>query len=57
MPSGKIAGTGGWDKYKTAPLQGTVSLPKGALTLSIKPTTMPHGAVMNLREVKLTPAK
>jgi hypothetical protein len=51
----KIAGTGGWDKYTTAKL-GAIELPKGAATVQLKPTTVPSKGVMNLREVRLTPA-
>ena len=45
---GKVESTGDWNKFVTRKL-GTVTLSKaGRYTLSVKPTNMPHGAVMNL---------
>jgi alpha-L-fucosidase len=54
--SGTIESTGTWSTFKTKPI-GQLDLPAGKQTLIVKPTAMPHGAVMNLKEVKLTPAK
>ena len=51
-----IEGTGAWSNYKKADI-GKVTLPKGTHSVKLKPTTMPHGSVMNLREILLTPAK
>jgi arylsulfatase A len=36
---------------------GTVDLKPGTYTLSVKPQTKPHGAVMDLRQVTLKPAE
>ena len=40
-----------------ATLDGKVTLTSGRHLLRVTPTSMPHGAVMNLREVTLTPVK
>jgi alpha-L-fucosidase len=54
---GKVESTGDWNKFVTRTL-GTVTLDKaGPYTLSVKPTAMPHGAVMNLESVTLKLAK
>jgi hypothetical protein len=54
---GKVENTGDWNKFVTRSL-GTVTLSKaGRYTLSVKPTAMPHGAVMNLESLTLKPAK
>ena len=54
---GKVENTGDWNKFVTRSL-GTVTLSEaGRYTLSVKPTTMPHGAVMNLESVTLKPVK
>ncbi|HEY3329243.1 MAG TPA: alpha-L-fucosidase [Capsulimonadaceae bacterium] len=55
--SGVVEDTGSWGVYKTVTMPGTVSLPGGTSKVSIEARTMPHGAVMNLRRVVLTPAK
>jgi len=54
--AGKVDSTGGWKKFKTIKL-GTVELAAGRHTLSVKPKTMPHGAVMNLRRIVLRPVE
>jgi alpha-L-fucosidase len=54
---GKVESTGGWNKFVTRTL-GTVDLRgAGRYTLSVKPTAMPHSAVMNLESVTLKPVK
>ena len=54
---GKVESTGDWNKYVTRTL-GTIALSKaGRYTLSVKPTAMPHSAVMNLESVTLKPVK
>jgi alpha-L-fucosidase len=54
---GKVESTGGWNKFVTRTL-GTVDLSgAGRYTLSVKPTAMPHSAVMNLESVTLKPVK
>jgi len=50
-----VDGTGSWGDYKTVTLDGKVTLTVGRHLLHVTPTSMPHGAVMNLREVTLTP--
>jgi hypothetical protein len=55
--AGKLAGTGGWDQYKDAPL-GKITLPQGTHSVVLRPTTMPSGeSALNLKEVRLTLAK
>jgi hypothetical protein len=54
--STKIEATGKWENYQPTEI-GKVTLPAGTQSVKLKPTTMPHGRVMNLREVRLTPAK
>ncbi len=53
---GQIRPTGGWDYYTTQSLGNITLAPNatGNLELTLKPTSMPHKAVMNLKEVKLT---
>ena len=53
--TGTVEKTGGWQDYRTVTLDGTVAIPAGTHTLRIVPTAMPHGAVMNLRAIRLTP--
>lgn len=55
--SGKVENTGSWEKFVSRTL-GTVSIDKaGRYTLSVKPTNMPKGAVMNLQSITLKPTK
>ena len=51
----KTTHTGGIKNYKQFDL-GTITLPAGAVTLSIKPDKF-TGAIMNYRKIKLTPIK
>lgn len=53
---GKVDATGSWNDFKAISL-GTLHLDKGVQTLMIHPTDVPNSAVMNLKSVKLTPAK
>ena len=53
---GKVAETGSWTTFKSESL-GRLHVAAGKQTVTVKPTAMPHFAVMNLREVRLTPAK
>jgi alpha-L-fucosidase len=55
--SGKVESTGGWDKFIDVKVGDLTISQSGMHTLSIKPTSMPHGAVMNLKAIVLTPAK
>jgi alpha-L-fucosidase len=52
----EIADTGSWDRYRTMDL-GMVEAPEGVKTVRVGALSMPHGAVMNLRWVKLTPER
>jgi hypothetical protein len=49
--------TGDWAKFTTEKLAGTLILPGGKQVIAVRATTMPAGAVMNLKQVKLTPTK
>ena len=53
--AGKVAATGGWANFKTVSV-GRIHLSAGKQTLAVRATSMPHGAVMNLKQVVLTPA-
>jgi alpha-L-fucosidase len=54
---GKVADTGSWTQFETMRL-GTLKLEKaGKVTLSLKATSKPGLAVMNLRTVDLKPAQ
>ena len=54
--TGATEDTGGWQQYRTAVLAGSLSLTAGTDTIAIAATSMPHGAVMNLRSITLIPA-
>ena len=55
--AGKVKDTGSWTKFVSEKI-GTVKITKsGTYNLSIKPETMPSGAVMNLKSVTLVPVK
>ncbi len=55
--AGTVKDTGGWTSFVTVKL-GTLKINKpGTYTLSLKPKTMPRGAVMNLKSVTLVPIK
>lgn len=51
-----VEDTGGFQKFIERDL-GVVDLKAGTFTLSVKPQTKPHGAVMDLRQVVLKPAE
>jgi alpha-L-fucosidase len=54
---GKVEDTGDWNKFVVRTL-GTITLSNaGRYTISVKPTKMPHGAVMNLESITLKPAQ
>jgi alpha-L-fucosidase len=53
---GVVQTTGDWGTFRTVRLDGTLRLPEGTFDIRVAPTSMPHGAVMNLRSVTLTPA-
>ena len=53
--SGKVKNTGSWTNFDTEKV-GTLKIEKpGTYNLSVKPETMPSGAVMNLKSVTLVP--
>ena len=55
--AGTVKDTGGWTSFVTEKL-GTVNITKpGTYNLSLKPKSMPRGAVMNLKSVTLVPIK
>jgi alpha-L-fucosidase len=54
--AGKVSGTGSWTAFQEKSL-GTIDLPAGKTTIAVKVTSKPGYAVMNLRQVKLTPVK
>ena len=55
--AGIVKDTGGWTSFVTEKL-GTVKITKpGTYNLSVKPKSMPRGAVMNLKSVTLIPIK
>ncbi|MCI0705590.1 MAG: c-type cytochrome [Planctomycetia bacterium] len=51
---GKVAGTGGWDKYKLVKL-GTVKLPAGVGRITFRPDGSVKGALLDLRTLYLVP--
>ncbi|NLH98982.1 MAG: alpha-L-fucosidase [Chthonomonadales bacterium] len=53
--SGKVEATGSWTDFRTVDLGHMSEIKPGRYTLTVKPTSMPRGAVMNLKEVRLTP--
>jgi alpha-L-fucosidase len=54
--TGTVSGTGAWNQFKTERLGELDVASAGKQTLTVKPTTKPPIGVMNLREVRLTPA-
>jgi alpha-L-fucosidase len=52
--AGTVRDTGGWGQFITETL-GEITLPEGRQTLTVIPQSMPHGAVMNLQRITLTP--
>jgi len=54
--SGTVEATGTWTDFKKEQM-GTLSLPAGRSTISVRVQTMPRGAVMNLRSITLVPVR
>ncbi len=54
--TGSAAGTDGWGNYVTIKLDGALSLSAGRQIVRVTPTSKPSNAVMNLREIILTPS-
>ena len=52
--TGTVASTGAWQTYQTMTLSGTITL-SGTNIVTLKPLSMPHYAVMNLRQITLIP--
>ena len=53
--TGKIAPTKAWDDFVTVSVGDILLDQTGSVTLVIRPTSMPAGAVMNLKAIKLSP--
>ncbi len=51
---GVVEATAGWDDFRDMTLP-PVSLPAGTWTVALSAAKMPHGAVMNLRRLRLAP--
>lgn len=51
-----MSNTGGHLRFTTVHL-GRIRLARGLQSLRVKPVSMPHGWVMNLAEVALTPVR
>jgi len=52
--TGLVNSTGSWRSFRRKSV-GIVRLRGGRYTLTIRPKTVPHGAVMNLRQIELKP--
>ena len=55
--SGKVESSGSWDQFVDIRLGRLTISQDGPQTLSVKPTKMPRGAVMNLKSIILKPVK
>jgi alpha-L-fucosidase len=53
---GVVPATASWYDYHTLDLTAPIKLSPGRHTIKIVPSSMPHGAVMNLRQLSLTRA-
>ena len=51
---GETTGTGAWSVYRSFPV-GLITLPRGIHRLEVKPARAIHGALFDLRSIKLTP--
>ncbi len=51
---GKVAGTGGWERYRTVKV-GTLKLPTGVSRIALRPDDPVRGALLDLRTVLLVP--
>jgi alpha-L-fucosidase len=52
--TGEVKSTGGWDDFKTE-IIGRISMPAGKSVVTVRPTSMPNYAVMNLQRIRLIP--
>lgn len=50
----KVEGTGGWQDYRTVTL-GTIEIPAGNSVISLRASSKPGEAVMNVRSIRLEP--
>ena len=55
--TGTAGGTGGWDKFDTLNIGKLRVDAAGQQTISVRPLTMPNGAVMNMSEIILKPLR
>jgi alpha-L-fucosidase len=55
--SGLVHDTGAWNQFQTVSLADRLHLEAGRQAIMVVPTSMPHGAVMNLRRVALAPVE
>ncbi|MEW6249710.1 MAG: alpha-L-fucosidase [Planctomycetota bacterium] len=55
--NGTVESTGSWTTFRTFKLPGTFVLPGGENRVFARATLMPAGAVMNLRSLRLAPAR
>ncbi len=54
--SGKVAGTGSWDHYRRVRV-GTLTLPAGRHELTMRSQSAVRGALIDLKEIQLLPAR
>ena len=55
--SGEVRPTGGWTNFTEEQLGAVELAAPGKYRLSVKPQSTPHGAVMNLKAVQLSPVR
>ncbi|MBM3495441.1 MAG: carbohydrate-binding protein, partial [Armatimonadetes bacterium] len=55
--TGTVEATASWTDFRTVVLGGVGQIKPGRYTLAVKPTSMPRGAVMNLKQVALAPGR
>ncbi len=53
--TGTVGSTGDWNTFHTETLSDPLHLAAGRQTVQVVPVSMPHGAVMNLRHIRLKP--
>ena len=53
---GKVASTGGWDKYQRVKI-GRVTLADGEARITMQPAGQINGALLDLRRIELVPAR
>jgi putative membrane-bound dehydrogenase-like protein len=54
--TGKVAGTGSWDKYRQAKV-GTLALAAGQQQVAMRPAGKVNGAMIDLRAIRLVPVR